>query len=355
MPFYYAVFVVAWLVGCGLPLWKRDARQWLVGMGRLGLCTAVTVALLVPLGLRLAGTQLASGAQSGLSKQFALSSVLTEYQIWRSIGDYVPAWLLVLAGVALLWSLARRQWQVAAMGLWALGMAALAAGRLIHFPGASMMQSFAALIALYMPVSLLAGWLSGEGAAAVAERVPAWPIALAFTIAAACGFAGQVGILRSANILVTHPDSRAMAWIQENTPSDSRFLVEAFRNAEGTAVVGGDAGWWIPLLASRQTLLPPQYALMSEAPVVPGYSRALMEAVTKLRAAGLESPEGLATLCGQGITHLFVGQRQGNAGNRPEPLYAPDALARSDAFVPVYHQDRVWIFALDRRACGDTD
>jgi hypothetical protein len=355
MPFYYAVFVVAWLVGSGLPLWRRHARQWLAGVARLCLIGVIAAVLLAPQGLRLAGTQLAGGLQTGVSRQVSLLSVLAEYRIWRTIGMYVPIWLLVLAGVALLWSLARRQWQVAALGLWALGMAALSAGRLLHLPGANMLQSFAVLIALYIPASLMVGWLAGQVAEAIRARIPAWLVTVVVIAVAACGVVAQAGIVRSANVLVTRPDFRAMAWIEQNTPPESRFLVETFRNSDGTAVVGGDAGWWIPLLARRQTLLPPQYALMSESPLVPGYSRTLMELVASLQAAGPQSPEGLAILCEQGITHLFVGQRQGAAGDRAEPLFRADTLAHYASFVPVYHEDRVWVFSLDRRACGGID
>ncbi|MCX7856359.1 MAG: hypothetical protein N2556_10425, partial [Anaerolineae bacterium] len=63
------------------------------------------------------------------------------------------------------------------------------------------------------------------------------------------------------------------------------------------------------------------------------------------------SPEGLSRLCEWSITHAYIGQGQGKVGLGAIQLFAPDDFAGSRAFRLVYHQDRVWVFALEPAAC----
>jgi hypothetical protein len=129
-------------------------------------------------------------------------------------------------------------------------------------------------------------------------------------------------------------------------------LVEGHRIFQGYSAVGADGGWWIPLLAGRQNTMPPQYALLTEAPTEPGYSQEIVDLVTTLETNSPASPRGIQALCDWGITHVYIGQGQGEVGPEAVQLYSPTALAGSSAFSQVYRQDRVWIFALDPQSCG---
>jgi len=162
-----------------------------------------------------------------------------------------------------------------------------------------------------------------------------------------------MGVVDTRFALVNRPDIRAMAWIRENVPADARFLVEGFRIYGGRSAVGADAGWWIPLLARRENTMPPQYALLNEAPAESGYSQRVVDLVAHLEKRSPASPEGLARLCEWGITHVYIGQGQGKVGAGAVQLFPPEVLADSPAFRPVYHQDRVWIFALNPEACEE--
>ena len=142
-----------------------------------------------------------------------------------------------------------------------------------------------------------------------------------------------------------------MAWIRENTPPEARFLVEGYRVYEGFSTVGGDAGWWIPLLAGRENTMPPQYALLNEIPKDAGYTQRVVDLVTYLETVSPGSPEGIQMLCDWGITHVYVGQGQGETGAEVRQLFSPDELATSPALRTVYQQDRVHIFRLNPQAC----
>lgn len=362
MPFYYATFVLAWLLGWALPTFKLDRKHWLSVITRMCLVALLGVLFLLPLGPRLVGGALAGKLEAGIASQAAISleRIKADYQSWRDITWYVPLPLLGAALFALVLSLARQQQAVVICALWVAGLASVVATRLIRLPGANLMQNFAVLIALYVPVGLTLGWLVGEVVVALSTigkrflRKPQFgQVSAVFACCAlgVVGLLGQLSIVAQRYNLVTRPDMRAMAWIREHTPADARFLVEGFRIYNGQSIVGADAGWWIPLLAKRANTMPPQYAILNETPAEPGYSERLVELVAHLEDNSPALPAGLARLCEWGITHVYIGQGQGEVGAGAKQLFAPADFVGSADFQLVYRQDRVWIFALDPAAC----
>jgi len=320
------------------------------GLSRLALVGGFALLLLLPLVFRLAGGQLAAGLGAGISQGAPVDAVLAEYRFWREIEFYLPIPLLVSAVIALILSIARRSWAVSAIGLWAFILAALPAGQLIHLPGANYMQSFAILIALYIPVSLLLGWLIGLIAVPIGRVVKPLALALILTILALWGIWGQIKIVDPARVLVTRPDVQAMEWIQQNTAEDSLFLVEGYFY-QGYSAIGSDAGWWIPFLAGRSNNMPPQYALLSETPNEPGYSKAVVDLVVQLEDTSPASAEGLETLCDWGFTHAYIGQGQGEVGYPWTALFSEEDLEDSPAFSQVYERDLVSIYTFNPDLC----
>ena len=152
--------------------------------------------------------------------------------------------------------------------------------------------------------------------------------------------------------LVLRPDIKAMEWIKENTPIDAKFLVEGFRIYGGTSAVGSDAGWWIPLLTGRKNSMPPQYALLNEIPIDPGYSQDVVDLVTMLEESSLNSDESLQLLCKNMITHIFIGQRQGKVGAGATQLFSPKIIAENPAYKLIYREDRVHIYEIDPNLCS---
>jgi hypothetical protein len=145
--------------------------------------------------------------------------------------------------------------------------------------------------------------------------------------------------------LVTHADLRAASWIQENVPAEARFLVNSFFAYSGSAVVGSDAGWWLPLLAHRQTTLPPlSYGLEPEP--WPGYRVYISDLTAVLQEKGLIHPDSLAVLQERGVSHVYIGQQQGRVNSIGAYAFQPEELLSSDYYQPIYHQDRVWVFEL---------
>lgn len=355
MPFYYAAFVLAWLLFHVLPDYRWNIHRWAALAARLVLVGVVAVAFVLPWLSNVAGGKLATGLSGSMAISTPLEQVLAEYRVWRDITTYIPWALIGLSAAAVTWAAIRRQWTAVSPAAWASLLFALPAGRLIRLPGANYMQSFAVLIALYMPVGLLVGWLVGQAAASL-SRLRRWGLAsmlVALLLTAGWGGRSQITVVQPFFRMVFPADEAAMHWIQENTPPDARFLVNGFLIYYGRSSVGSDAGWWIPLLARRENTMPPQYALLNEKPLAPDYNQAVTQLVKDLQSTSLASPEGLRLLCQAGVTHAYVGQARGMIGYEAVPLLSVEELEAFPFFELIYQQDQVRVFALDGQACDN--
>jgi len=238
--------------------------------------------------------------------------------------------------------------------LWVAGLAALTATRLIRLPGSNHMASFAIMISLYIPAGLLGGYLL-DWALDKLGRLRQWgkvAAVIGLIGLAAWGAKERSAVINPSYRLVAPADLVAMDWLRANTPSDARFLVDGFLIYDGRSVVGSDAGWWIPLLAGRQNTMPPQYALLNEKPYQPGYDKAVTDLVAQLRQVGVTSPGGMRLLCQHSITHVYVGQGQGQiALPPPEPMLPLARLESSPHFTSLYQQDKVGVFSFDVSIC----
>jgi hypothetical protein len=63
----------------------------------------------------------------------------------------------------------------------------------------------------------------------------------------------------------------------------------------------------------------------------------------KLATSGFDDPDILDWLAEYGVTHVYIGQRHGRVNNQG-PIIDPEQLLAHPDFIPIYHQDRVWIF-----------
>jgi hypothetical protein len=159
--------------------------------------------------------------------------------------------------------------------------------------------------------------------------------ALAFVmlVVALLGARGQLGIRTPDRFYVLPADEAAMPWIRQHTPPTARFLI----NTEfwlSNAAIGTDAGYWLPLLAGRETTMPPMYASDAE----PEYIEQV-NALARAAETAPTAPGTLAMLRAAGVTHVYIGQRGGSL--------QPEALAADPHFRPIYHQGPVWVLVVD--------
>jgi hypothetical protein len=269
-------------------------------------------------------------------------------QQYNSIGDlrtYLQPgwWLALVAGLGLgLW---QRRRGILLTALWWLFLFVAANPAWFSLPGTGTINNFALFIAVYFPAGLVVGYL----VASLIERagIRRWGQALLMVLVVGVGVWGAIQRLGDVDprqyALVTRPDVRAAAWIGENTAPEARFLINSFAAYGDTSVVGADAGWWLPVLAKRQTSVPPiTYSI--ELGLESAYRQSILELTPGGQPINWDDQALLALLHREKITHIYVGQRQGRVNNSSENVFNPEDLIKSANYRVVYHQDQVWIF-----------
>ncbi len=354
LPFFYPTYILALLVCWGLPEWGRNWKNWVRKIGILMAVAVLAGLLFLPWVPRLLGSNLVKSIGIIAARGSSIDAVRADYQAWLGLFFYVPLPLFVVTMVGLAWSLVRKNWMVAAQILWVAFLASVVAGGLIHLPASSSMRTFAILIALYIPIGLVVGWLISEVAGSENGRLRQSLLAIIIFIAAILGALGQRNIASPDTFAyVSRPDTIAMKWIRENIPTDSNFLVEGIIY-QGSGIIGSDAGWWLPLLAGRPNSMPPQYAT-AEVPIEPEYTQRMTTLVKKLKNISPGSVQGVSLLCDEGLKHIFIGQGQGNVAQRAmslgPQLFSPGELLSSKYYRLLYHQDRVYVFGLNSNIC----
>lgn len=358
MIFYLVFFVIAWLLAWGIPEWKWKIALWLRTAITLIAVAVTSFVIIMPWVSRISGSHLAGEIGTGISIGSTLEGVLADYQFWRQITSYIPLFLLIMVSLALLVAVIRKRWIIFLLPLWILLLTLYIGGQLLNLPGANMIQSFSILISLYIPISIIAGWLIDDGILLInwGKSIPGtFAILIIFISLGLWGALNLRSISQPENYaLIRRPDIHAMSWIQENIPNGERILVEGFTINNAQTAVGSDAGWWISLLAGKENSMPPQYALVFEIPLPRDYSEEVVNLTAGLEDSNLGTQTGLGIICDHNISHIYIGQVQGKIGSGVQQLFSPQELINSSYYKLIYHQDRVYIFSLMPGVC-ETD
>jgi hypothetical protein len=271
-----------------------------------------------------------------------------------SIAFFLPYIIWLGMALAMLLGAWLRSKSALLLALWWFANLVAAYPSWLGLPGAGVISGDAIAMAAYIPaavfVGALLGWLD-EFRFSTPSLNPKIRVVLYLIFAFILVGAGIWGVPQrrddlhtSSSIFVFRPDARAAAWIQENTPSHARFLVNSFLFLNNTTIVGSDAGYWLPMLAIRPTSVPPLiYGF--EAGTIPGYIDYVNTLTREIQSKGIQDATILSELRDRQISYLYIGQRQGVLSNNA-PLFTAAQLLSDPAFHLVYHQDRVWIFQI---------
>lgn len=229
--------------------------------------------------------------------------------------------LLYLAAAGAVWGAVRRKSAIVLLVVWAGAWLLTANLRVLGLADIWLLNNASVAIALWLPASVLCGWLLADVAQLawqwlcsrpaprlVGARDAASSAALVLVTAVAVWFGwGMVDIVNPVTVIAYPEDVDAIAWIGENTPPDARILVNS-RLWEGDIHVGSDGGWWIPLLAQRQVTMPS--ILYHQGP--PAYRDSVNDLATLVeQAVSVDDPVLLERLAAEGVTHVYVGVRGG--------------------------------------------
>jgi hypothetical protein len=264
------------------------------------------------------------------------------YFQWRAqdLLDFGVRPLLLLPAVAggILGIYRRQEW-IVLLVIWVMLMFAAANSYLINFP--PLVSNTIVIILLYLPAAVLIGYLVSLLGRWIAHllrerkgwrRFLQWGVVTVFLLIGLLGAVYTARLVEPQNGFVRPEDLQAMAWIRTHVPRDATFYVSTHF---WTPVVahGLDAGYWIPLLAERQTILPPE-------PYGSDGSAAYMQVVNQRARALLEAstPQDLwERMQEYGVTHVYVGKRD-------TYLNADFFLQAPAYFQPLYSVDGVWVF-----------
>jgi hypothetical protein len=274
---------------------------------------------------------------------------MAEYNAIGPLTSYFGGvgWLAMLSGLGVgLWN---RQRGVLLCGLWGGLLLFLANPAWLGLPGTGVVNNFSVVISVYVLAGLLCGALLVAAICPAERKGWRW---LGPALAVGCVAAGLWGARDRMGDLdlrghapVTRPDVAAAAWIGENTPEGACFLVNSFPAYGGGAVVGSDAGWWLPLLAERSNTVPP-LSYVNEVPPESGVVLRVERLARLVQEVVPAQPEMAQALRREGVSHVYIGQRQGRVNYAGPDVLNPQAFLESPDYRAVYHQDRVWVFEI---------
>lgn len=262
-------------------------------------------------------------------------------------------WLLSVAVLSSLVGLWRRNWMVALCLVWIATMLGLGNAYMLDVSLLKITNLGAVLIMLYLPIGVIIGAATGELYRFPQERMrrnrshsaPRLGFARAVHLGLFLGVVGLglFGLQQRVNdtepwrFFVRESDLAAMAWVEQNTPPESRFGINTSFWLPGTPH-GVDAGYWIPYFTGRKTnggvmlmvLAPFEYRVE-----VLEQSRAVVDL-----AANAATKEQLRAL---GIDYIFLGAV---GGADPHALQL-EGLRQKEGVTLVYENGESAILKLD--------
>ncbi|MFP4082750.1 MAG: DUF6541 family protein [Candidatus Aminicenantes bacterium] len=219
----------------------------------------------------------------------------------------------------------------------------------MHGPG--WVTNFALIIALYIPISLVLGWLLGAGWNGLWRYKGGRILALAsLLLILILGSWRQMRVVDPFFQTVEPTDIEAFAWIKKNVPQEALFLVNGFLVFDESTVVGSDAGWWLPYYTLRANTVPPVvYTLETVKPEVDNRS---FTRIASLIETSRGDPARLRSiLCQEGVTHVYLGEKRGRVGYGAEPLVLEKWLEEISDFTLIYQNSRAQVWHFDRSLC----
>jgi hypothetical protein len=256
------------------------------------------------------------------------------------------------------------------LALWAL----LLIGSLWIVPGA--IGGYTVAITLYIPLAALGGFGIDRALRWTLRRVklgrsekwlPALAILVAAPIAAIITGTWHLGD-PAGYAYVQQADRQAFAWIRENTPPGSKFLISSEFSYAGRGLTATDAGMWIPLLAGEgRTVSIPASITGNEQPVDPEFFTDTRKLAAWTQPPGKPGEPGdslQSSLIEKGIIPhpgsitgtetLALARKLGNEyadvgaqGGLSKPRLDVDAMKSDSAhFTLLYSQNGVYLFEL---------
>jgi hypothetical protein len=359
---HYRILILVILFFPTYALFKIFRKTFIILLGRIAWIGTGSIVLFTPWFIHVFSGKILKIFAVQITTLPSTSSTTSE--LLSSIGNlsaYLPVVIWIIFLLCMVWGLWKRNRELAIFIFWWLLIILATNPNWIGLPGTGAITNFAILIAFYIPASIIIGatigWIlsinqQGNNTNGLNYKRTSGTFllpSLLLVITSTLGLWALPQRIKDLNIrtyaLVTRPDLRAMDWIKANTSADARFLINSFSAFGNTSIVGSDAGWWLPLLALRQSSVPPlTYA--AEQGITPDYGQSVSKFYNEIKEKGISSPDALELLKAQGINYIYIGQRQGRVNYSGFQILDPQVLIKDQHFQLIYHEDRVWLFII---------
>ena len=278
-----------------------------------------------------------------LSHPYASGAQVAYYRFpWETVPVLAGKWwLLVLAGLASLVGLARRQPLVIVSVIWVLVLLLLGNAHYLGISWLNLTNLGAVLIMLYLPCAVVTGTFAEAliKVLGAQHQDRARRLIVAATVMA-CFLASHVRVteVEPHRYFVTEEDVAAMDWIRDNTDPDATFAVNTYfwlpENPHGT-----DGGYWIPYFTGRNI----SAGVMLLSLATPEYqARVILMSEAEERLA--DGAPAVADLRSLGVDYVYVGAM----GDFSGPGLSTEKLSEVAELTLAYHSPRVAVFEIER-------
>ena len=316
-------------------IWLRSFWRQIPGeLGWLGLSAITAIGLTLPWWPETLSTLLIPKLAWGQGSAPAFSDFS-----WGYLTSAYGRDAMILAGIGLLWALLQRHSFPFILATWVGLMFVLANVDAIGLPGGGFVNNTSVEINLFMPISVLGGYVIGWILQSIHAILPVrWHWAsygsagLAISVFALIGAKSILPILNPNTMLFRQADRPAMTWINQNIPENATILINPFAWGYGL-YAGNDGGYWIVPMAGRISMPPPVLYGLGNNPEQVQHISDVCRQVLDLANKPTELHDYLLT---QGIHYIYVGARGG--------ALSPQALQTSPLYKTLYNYEDTWVF-----------
>jgi hypothetical protein len=260
---------------------------------------------------------------------------------WSLLTTGFGIYIVVLAGVGLLWAAIQRKFFAGMLLLWVIGMFLVANIGILKIPGSGFITNPSVMISLFLPISCLCGyslaWLFQGWQRVIPIKFKGFYVVCVTVLLCVLALLAAPSILTILNpttLLSRNADLSAIHWLDMNVPGQEPFLINSFSWGYGL-YAGGDGGYWISALTSHPTIPPPVlYGLdYTTSPTFSSTSNLVIQ-------NGTDPQELAQTMKTNHIRYLFTGVKGG--------AISAQYLEESPLFELIYSQDGASIFVLKK-------
>jgi len=258
---------------------------------------------------------------------------------WPYLNTAWGSYILVLAGLGCLWSIARRRSSGLVLLIWTGMLYALANLGSLGLPGSGFVNSISVTISLFLPVSTLAAYLLAEVIQTWREALPwrwrplyRWGLAAGGLALAVLAARPLLTLLNPVTFMFREADRAGIAWAAKNLPPGETVLVNPFAWGYGQ-YAGNDGGYWLSALGDHPTMPPPVLYGLSNSTE---YLQHINEVSQRVIDLGSDPQALHKLLAEENISYIYIGGRGG--------AISAHALRSSPLFAQRYTHHGVFIF-----------